>query len=179
MSLNWREIALILEELPLVGSSLQQTVQHDFHSMSWNFYHPQAGRWTLYTELGTPFSRLHLASEALSVVQQGKTAKLQRFIQFLRANVEGSKVLEASQISHDRLVRLKLDNHGTTFYVYLRFYSGPGANIIITDEQNIILELLYRRPGKAACPSSCPSRRLKRTIGLSFEAAPTAPSTAR
>lgn len=148
MSLNWREIALILEELPLVGSSLQQTVQHDFHSMSWNFYHPQAGRWTLYTELGTPFSRLHLASGALSVVQQGKTAKLQRFIQFLRANVEGSKVLEASQISHDRLVRLKLDNHGTTFYVYLRFYSGPGANIIITDEQNIILELLYRRPGR-------------------------------
>lgn len=148
MSLNWREIALILEELPLVGSSLQQTIQHDFHSMSWNFYHPQAGRWTLYTELGTPFSRLHLASEALSVVQQGKTAKLQRFIQFLRANVEGSKVLEASQISHDRLVRLTLDNHGTLLYVYLRFYSGPGANIIITDEQNIILELLYRRPAR-------------------------------
>ncbi|MDD2394407.1 MULTISPECIES: NFACT family protein [Sphaerochaeta] len=148
MSLNWREIALILEELPLVGSSLQQTIQHDFHSLSWNFYHQQAGRWTLYTELGTPFSRLHLASEALSIAQQGKTAKLQRFIQFLRANVEGSKVIEVSQHGCDRLVFLKLDNHGTILHLYLRFYSGPGANIIITDEQDIILELLYRRPGR-------------------------------
>ncbi len=148
MSLNWREIALILEELPLVGSSLQQTIQHDFHSMSWNFYHPQAGRWTLYTELGTPFSRLHLASEALSVAQQGKTAKLQRFVQFLRAHVEGSKVMQVSQQGGDRLVLLTLDNHGTTLHLYLRFYSGPGANIIITDARNIILELLYRRPGR-------------------------------
>ena len=148
MSLNWREIALILEELPLVGSSLQQTVQHDFHSISWNFYHQTVGRWTLYTELGTPFSRLHLASEALSVAQQGKTAKLQRFIQFLRAHVEGSKVVEVFQQPFDRMVLFKLDNHGTRLNLYLRFYSGPGANVIITDDQDIILELLYRRPGR-------------------------------
>ncbi|ADY13601.1 NFACT RNA binding domain-containing protein [Sphaerochaeta globosa] len=148
MSLNWREIALILEELPLVGSSLQQTVQHDFHAISWNFYHQTIGRWTLYTELGTPFSRLHLASESLSVAQQGKTAKLQRFIQFLRAHLEGSKVVEVFQQPYDRMVHLKLDNHGTLLNLYMRFYSGPGANVIITDEQDIILELLYRRPAR-------------------------------
>src|SRR5690554_4996671 len=104
MSLNWREIELILSELPLTGSSLQKTLQHDFHSLSWHFFHPEAGRWTLYTELGTPYSRLHALGETLSYNQTGKTAKLQRFIQFTRANLEGSKVTNVYQQPFDRLV---------------------------------------------------------------------------
>ena len=148
MSLNWREIALILEELPLLGSSLQQTLQHDFHSLSWQFYHPQAGRWTLYTEFGTPFRRLHMLTEPLQVNQRGKTAKLQRFIQFCRANLEGSKVVEVKQAAGDRLVQLTLDNHGRLLHLILRFYSGPGANVIVTDAEDTILDLLYRRPGR-------------------------------
>lgn len=148
MSLNWREIELILQELPLEGSFLQQTIQHDWHSLSWVFFHPQAGRWTLYTEVGTPFSRLHRLTRAMAVSQQQKTTKLQRFIQFLRANVEGSKVVSVEQAPGDRLVRLGLDKGGETMNLYLRFYSGPGANIIITDEENTILDLLYRRPNR-------------------------------
>lgn len=148
MSLNWREIALILEELPLLDSSLQQTMQHDFHSLSWQFYHPQVGRWTLYTEFGTPFSRLHMLTESIQVSQRGKTAKLQRFIQFCRANLEGSKVVDVRQASGDRLVQLTLDNHGRLLYLHLRFYSGPGANVIVTDSEHTILDLLYRRPGR-------------------------------
>ena len=148
MSLNWREIALIIEELPLADSVLQGVVQHDFHSLSWNFYHFQHGRWTLYTELGTPYSRLHMATRPLAVQQFTKTAKLQRFVQFCRANLEGGKVVSVSQVPFDRLVMLTLDNHGTLIKLYLRFYSGPGANIIATDENNEILDLLYRRPGR-------------------------------
>ncbi|MDN5332843.1 MAG: hypothetical protein PWP59_105 [Sphaerochaeta sp.] len=148
MSLNWREIALILEELPLVGSSLQHTTQHDFHSLSWHFYHPEAGKWTLYTEVGTPFSRLHELKKPISANQMGKTAKLQRFIQFCRANLEGAKVESVYQQPYDRIVRLRMDNHGTILNLYLRFYSGPGANILVTDAQDILLDLLYRRPGR-------------------------------
>ena len=148
MSLNWREIELILSELPLQGSSLQQTIQHDFHSLSWNFYHPEEGRWTLYTEFGTPFSRLHAVNKPITYNQRGKTAKLQRFIQFSRANLEGSKVIEVYQQPFDRLVLLKLDNHGRRLNMYLRFYSGPGANILITDQDDILQDLLYRRPNR-------------------------------
>ncbi len=148
MSLNWREIALILEELPLLGSSLQRTTQHDFHSLSWHFYHPEAGRWTLYTEVGTPFSRLHELKKPISANQMGKTAKLQRFIQFCRANLEGAKVESVYQQPYDRIVRLRMDNHGTILNLYLRFYSGPGANILVTDDQDTLLDLLYRRPGR-------------------------------
>lgn len=146
MSLNWREIEIITSELPFVGSSLQSVVQHDFHSLSWFFYHPSLGRWTLYTELGTPYSRLHMETHPVAVQQMGKTAKLQRFIQFCRANLEGSQVVSVEQVPFDRLLTLHLDNHGRKLHLYFRFYSGPGANIIITDEQDIILDLLYRRP---------------------------------
>ncbi|HKL59574.1 MAG TPA: NFACT family protein [Sphaerochaeta sp.] len=146
MSLNWRELQLILEELPFEGSTLQSVVQHDFHSLSWYLYHPSHGRWTLYTEVGTPYSRMHMATHPVAVQQTGKTAKLQRFVQFCRANLEGAKIVKVGQTPFDRMVTLDLDNHGRPLFLYLRFYSGPGANIFITDESSTILDLLYRRP---------------------------------
>lgn len=142
MSLNWREIALILSELPLEGSVLQAVVQHDFNALSWHFYHREVGRWTLYTEVGTPHSRLHLLSTPITE----KTAKLQRFIQFARARLIGSRVTQVHQAPYDRLVRLSLDNHGTALFLFIRLYSGSGANIIVTDEHLIIQDLLLRRP---------------------------------
>lgn len=148
MSLNWRELQLIIKELPLEGSSLQSVVQHDFHSLSWYLYHPSHGRWTLYTEVGTPYSRMHMANRPIAVQQMGKTAKLQRFVQFCRANLEGARIVKVEQTPFDRMVTLELDNHGRTLFLHLRFYSGPGANIFITDEDNIILDLLYRRPNR-------------------------------
>ncbi len=148
MSLNWRELQLIREELPLEGSTLQSVVQHDFHCLSWYLYHPNHGRWTLYTEVGTPYSRMHMATGPIAVQQRGKTAKLQRFVQFCRANLEGSKIVGVGQTPFDRMLSFTLDNHGRTLFLHLRFYSGPGANIFITDEENTILDLLYRRPGR-------------------------------
>ncbi len=142
MSLNWREIALVLSELPLEGSALQAVVQHDFNALSWHFYHREVGRWTLYTEVGTPQSRLHLLSNPI----KEKTAKLQRFIQFARARLIGSRVTQVHQAPYDRLVRLSLDNHGTPLFLFIRLYSGSGANIIVTDEHLIIQDLLLRRP---------------------------------
>lgn len=148
MSLNWREIDLIIQELPFEGSSLQSVVQHDFHSLSWYLYHPSLGRWTLYTEVGTPYSRLHMENRPIAVQQMGKTAKLQRFVQFCRSNVEGAKITHVVQTPFDRMVTLVLDNHGRKLSLHLRFYSGPGANIFITDETDTILDLLYRRPNR-------------------------------
>lgn len=182
MSLNWREIELILEELPLEGSTLQSVVQHDFHALSWHLYHPSHGRWTLYTEVGTPYSRLHMANRPIAVQQMGKTAKLQRFVQFCRANLEGSKIISLEQTPFDRMVTIKMDNHDRILHLHLRFYSGPGANIFITDEDDIILDLLYRRPNrerKAALPLSLQKRNLMMGASSPSANAPTPPSTAR
>ena len=163
MSLNWRELQLIIQELPLESSTLQSVVQHDFHSLSWYFYHPSHGRWTLYTEVGTPYSRMHMANHPITVQQMGKTAKLQRFVQFCRANLEGAKITRVEQTPFDRMVTLELDNHGRALFLHLRFYSGPGANIFITDKDSIILDLLYRRPNrgeKSGSPFVAPEKKL-------------------
>lgn len=144
MSLNWREIALIVSELPLEGSALQSVVQHDFNSLSWHFYHREVGRWTLYTEVGTPRSRLHLLSSPIAE----KTAKLQRFVQFARSRLIGSRVTACYQYPYDRLIRISLDNHGTPLLLFIRLYSGSGANIIVTDGEYTILDLLLRRPSR-------------------------------
>ncbi|HZJ88107.1 MAG TPA: NFACT RNA binding domain-containing protein [Sphaerochaeta sp.] len=142
MSLNWREIALIISELPLEGSAIQKVVQHDFNSLSWELYRSDVRRWILYTEVGTPYARLHLLSEKLA----RKTDKLQRFIQFSRAHLIGCRITEVYQFPFDRLIRLRLERRDEIKLLYIRLYSGSGANIIVTDEENRILDLLFRRP---------------------------------
>ena len=148
MSLNWREIALILSELPLEGSSIQKTHQIGYHALVFELYHSGFGRWELYAEVGTNKSRLHRLTASESFPKPKKTAKLQRFIQFLRARVEGARVVSVTQEQGDRLVVVQLDQHGDPLTLLFRFYSGAGANIIVCDEEMTILDLLLRRPAR-------------------------------
>lgn len=145
MSLNWREIGLILSELPLTGSMLQKSYQIGFNGLLLELYHPQERSWLLYVEVGTPSARLHRLSET---VKDKRTAKLQRFIQFMRAHIEGSRIVDFEQLKEDRLVILNLSKRESSFKLIFRFYSGPKANVIITDENYQILELLFRRPNQ-------------------------------
>lgn len=145
MSLNYKEIELILSESHLQGAKIQAVVQSSFHSVTWELYDRERGRFLFYTEIGTPQSRLHILSPG---AKAAKTKKLQRFEQFARKNLEGSVITSCSQLPYDRAVLWELDNHERKLRVYFRFYSGPGANIIVTDENNVILDLLLRRPGR-------------------------------
>ncbi len=145
MSLNWREIELILSELPLEGSMIQKSYQIGFNGLLLELFHPQERSWLLYVEVGTPAARLHRLSET---VKDQKTLKLQRFIQFMRAHIEGARVVGFEQLTEDRLVTLNLAKRESSFKLIFRFYSGPKANVIITDENYQILELLFRRPNQ-------------------------------
>lgn len=146
MSLNWREISLIVSELPLEGSIIQRVHQIGFHALLFELYHRSHGLWKLYVEVGTPESRIHSVSGSSEKYRQHKTKKLQRFIQYLRSHVEGSHINEVSQPAGERLLFWRLSRRGETLYLILRFYSGPGANIMVCDEQFTLLELLFRRP---------------------------------
>lgn len=145
MSLNYKEIELILTESHLQGAKIQAVVQSSFHSVTWELYDRDRGRFLFYTEIGTPQSRLHVLSPG---AKAAKTRKLQRFEQFARKNLEGSVIRSCTQLPFDRAVLWELENHERKLRVYFRFYSGPGANIIVTDENNVILDLLLRRPGR-------------------------------
>jgi len=145
MSLNWKEIELVLSELPLKDSRIVSLSQNSFHGLTWVLFHPKEGRYAIYTETGTVDSRIHKTS--LSRAKQ-KLSKLQRFIQFTRKNLEGGIITEVTQAPSDRLVCFDVKFHNEQRKVFLRFYSGPSANIIITDSSNKILELQYRRPNR-------------------------------
>lgn len=148
MSLNWKELNLIASELNFDGARLQSVVQHDFHSLSWIFYSSERGKWTLYTEIGTNHSRIHETTKRSTPTQYSKTKKLQRFVQYCRANLEGGKVLDAKTIPGDRIFILQIRSEEKLYNLFFRLYSGPGANIIITDENYLILESLFRRPNR-------------------------------
>lgn len=145
MSLNYKEIELIISESHLDGAKIQAVVQSSFHAVTWELYDRERGRFLFYTEIGTPQSRLHVLSPG---AKAAKTKKLQRFEQFARKNLEGSVIRSCRQLPFDRAVVWELDNHDRKLRVYFRFYSGPGANIIVTDENDVILDLLLRRPGR-------------------------------
>lgn len=145
MSLNWKEIQLILEEANLEGSKIQAVIQNSFHSVTWQLYRPDRGRFDFYTEVGTQNSRINLVSDGIRPV---KMKKLQRFEQFARKNIEGSIIRKCTQMPFDRLVRWDLDNHGTPLVIWIRLYSASGANIIVTSHDGTIMDLLLRRPGR-------------------------------
>ncbi|MCQ2412167.1 MAG: NFACT RNA binding domain-containing protein [Sphaerochaetaceae bacterium] len=145
MSLNYKEIELIIDEAHLEGAKIQAVVQSSFHSVTWELYDRERGRFAFYTEIGTLQSRLHLLSPNTKIA---KTKKLQRFEQYARKNLEGSVIVACHQLPFDRAVVWDLVNHDRKLKVYFRFYSGPGANIIVTDENNVIQDLLLRRPGR-------------------------------
>lgn len=146
MSLNWREIERIVSELPLEGSLIQRTHQIGFHALVFEMYQSQSGFWELYMELGTPNSRIHRLSGPSRQSRKYKTKKLQRFIQYLRAHIEGSRVIKVEQAARDRILLLQLAKKDIMYNLVLRFYSGPGANVIVCDANMVIQELLYRRP---------------------------------
>lgn len=148
MSLNWREIALIVSELPLEGSIIQRIHQIGFHALVFELHHPSHGFWELYVEVGTPASRIHRISGPKRQSRRQKTPKLQRFIQYSRAHVEGSRIAAVDQPGRDRLLVWTLERRGEILHLVIRFYSGPGANIILCDRHMVMLELLYRRPGR-------------------------------
>ncbi|MCF7944050.1 MAG: NFACT RNA binding domain-containing protein [Spirochaetia bacterium] len=144
MSLNWKEIDLILKELPLERSHIQGVVQNTFHSMSCILYHPDKGRYVLYIDLTQNWARLH----ETTVLQKKSQKKLQRFPQMLRSRLIGGKITEAVHLFHDRIVRLAIHHGGENYFLYIRLWGGA-SNIIVTDKNHVIIDSYYRRPNKS------------------------------
>ncbi len=141
MSINANEMALLLSELSFEDTYIQSVTEHDFKSLTFSLFSRTEKAWMLYVELGTSTSRFCRTDR-----MRKKAPKLQRLGQYLRANIVGSRILRAYQIKGERVFCLALSHHEKRFNIYFRFFSGPGANMIITDENNIILELMMRRP---------------------------------
>ena len=141
MSLNWRELELLLSELPLEGSWIQKITEHDVHSFTLSMYSREERAWLLYFEIATPSS-----SVCRTGIMRKKSKNPQRFSQYLKAHIIGRRVEYVRQLPYDRAFILSLTNSEDRIRLLVRLFSGIGANIIVLDDEDTILELMYRRP---------------------------------
>lgn len=139
--INWKELELLLSEMPLLGSYVQKITEHSVHSFTMHFFSKEEKAWMMYCEISTSHSRVNRTEKL-----RKKSSVNQRFTQYLKAHIIGRRVIEVKQYPFDRAFVLKLQNSEDTINMIFRLYSGPGANVIVTLSDDTILELLFRRP---------------------------------
>ena len=139
MSLNWKEINLILEELDLPGTQIQKVHQHTYDLLSLRLY--KGGAKTLLISLSPGACRLHESFSPLP-----KSDRPLRFGEFLNSRILNGRITEALQLGQDQIVRLMVKGQ-ETYYIYLRLWSNA-ANIIVTDPGGTVLDAMKRIPAK-------------------------------
>jgi predicted ribosome quality control (RQC) complex YloA/Tae2 family protein len=158
MSLNWKEIDLVLSELDLAGAKIERVNQPSFDSIALSLY--KSGRSTeLLISIAQGACRIHsLGSPA------PKPTRPLRFMECLRSRIRGGRIDSIAQIGDERVIKLELsvprsidfrDRDPVTplgqeiqhFCLYARLWSGAG-NIVLVDEEGLVVDALARRPKK-------------------------------
>ncbi|MBN1696851.1 MAG: NFACT family protein [Spirochaetales bacterium] len=139
MLLNWKEIDLILSELSLEGSIIQQVHQPVHSVILFDLYRPRDSL-TLYVSLSPSSCRIHSAERKFT-----NPKKIQRFAGLLRSYVKGGRIMRAYQIGCERIVKLEVRKEERDTLIWIRLWGGA-ANMIVTEENGTILDACYRRP---------------------------------
>jgi predicted ribosome quality control (RQC) complex YloA/Tae2 family protein len=139
MSLNWKEINLILQELELEGSWIQKAIQSAFDVLALSLY-GKGGARTLLVSLSSGACRLHETFAATP-----KSEKPLRFAQFLNSRIVRGRIEEAVQLGDNRVVRIRVRQDGEGYYLYIRLWSNA-ANVIVTGQDGTILDAMKRLP---------------------------------
>ena len=141
MSLNWKEIDCILEELELDGSFIQQIVQPSYDTIAFHTYKNGQSK-TILICLAAGACRIHQTWSAVP-----KNNKPLRFMEFLKARIKGARINSICQLGQERIIKIELSHCGQEFLLYIRLWSNA-ANMILTDTNHVILDTFYRRPKK-------------------------------
>jgi len=139
MSLNWKEINLILEDLSLEGAQIQSAVQSAYDVIILRL-HKKGETKSLLISLSSGACRLHETFSACP-----KSDKPLRFAQFLNSKIVNGWITEAGQIGDDRIVRIAVKRADASFSLYIRLWSNA-ANFIVTDEKGVVLDAMRRLP---------------------------------
>jgi len=139
MSLNWKEINLILEELDLEGAQIQSAVQSAFDVVILRV-HKKGETKQILISLSPGACRIHETFAAFP-----KSEKPLRFAQFLNSKIVNGWITEAAQLGDNRIVRLVVKRGEMVFQLYIRLWSNA-ANFIVTDESGVVLDAMRRLP---------------------------------
>ncbi len=139
--INYRETELLLSEIPFLDSYIQDIRESDFHSFTMNLFNKDKKAFSVYFEIATENSHFSMTSKV-----RPKSRKAQRFTQLLKSRTVGARIVGVHQLKYDRAFTLALKKEERMQYILFRFYSGPGANVILYDEENTIIDAMFRRP---------------------------------
>jgi predicted ribosome quality control (RQC) complex YloA/Tae2 family protein len=139
MSLNWKEINLILSELELPGHQIQGVVQSAYDVIALTL-HGRGKTRTLLIALTPGACRLHETFRAAP-----KSDKPLRFAQFLKSRIVNGWIEEAVQLGNNRIVRLTVRLGKHRYLLYLRLWSNA-ANVVVTGEDGTVLDAMRRLP---------------------------------
>ncbi|MCF0241642.1 MAG: fibronectin-binding domain-containing protein [Treponema sp.] len=141
MSLNCNEINLILEELNLKGSFIQDIIQPGYDSLALYTY-KEGGAKTVFICTAHDACRICEVRRKIT-----KNEKPLRFMEFLRSRIKGCRINSASQIGLERIIKMELSNAEEEFILYIRLWNNA-ANVILCNKNKLILDSMFRRPAK-------------------------------
>jgi predicted ribosome quality control (RQC) complex YloA/Tae2 family protein len=139
MSLNWKEIDLVLSELDLPGYQIQKAVQSAFDVIALKLHRRGVSK-TLLISLSPGACRLHETFRGVP-----KSERPLRFAEFLNSRIADTWIEEALQLGDNRIVRLTVRQGTRRCRLYLRLWSNA-ANLIVTDGEGTILDAMRRLP---------------------------------
>ncbi|MDR1352986.1 MAG: NFACT RNA binding domain-containing protein [Treponema sp.] len=139
MSLNWKEINLILEELELGGSRIQKVYQSAYDVLVFQLY-GRGRAFSLLIALTPGACRLHETRRAAV-----KADRPLRFAEFCKSRLVNGLIEEAVQLGDNRIVRLAVRQGKNRCRCYIRLWSNA-ANVIVTGGDGVILDVMRRSP---------------------------------
>lgn len=184
MSLNFREIDLVLSELAIAGMKVQKVFQPSYDTIILELYGAR-GKKDLLISVAAGACRIHAIR-----ANPAKNDRPLRFMECLRSRIRGGLIESAEQLSSDRIVRLSISvpqapsgasndsagNRGaadgaeradgaescgvagddvTTRKYRLYARLWSGAgNILLVDEDDVVVDALFRKPEKSETSGS-------------------------
>src|SRR5574344_2004351 len=109
MSLNCNELDVVLKELDLTGSFIQDIVQPGYDSIALYTYKTATAKVVLIC-LAPGSCRMNETKKRIP-----KNDKPLRFNEFLRSRIKGARIISCRQIQKDRIVEIKLEREGKIF----------------------------------------------------------------
>ncbi len=144
MSLNWKEIDLVLSELDLQGGQIQKIIQPTFRSILFTIHTPRKGTTKLYFDFTPGSTRFHRVLDSVE-----KEIPTQRFVQFCKRHLVNRRILSIGQMGQERIVRIELTPKENPTYLYVRLWSNRG-NMYVTDTAGSIEDQLFRQEREKA-----------------------------
>lgn len=141
MSLNCNEINLILDELNLEGAFIQDIIQPGYDTIAFYTYKNGTAK-TVLVCTAQNSCRINETRRKIT-----KNEKPLRFMEFLKSRIKGARINSCKQIGLERIVKMELSHADEEFIMYIRLWNNA-ANILICDSSNILLDSMFRRPGK-------------------------------